>query len=65
MWRTVYLGKLPSLEKKVHVALDWTVDLFFPRDIVLTANTPEARSPRSNASDSGIAAPRTAKEPAR
>ncbi len=65
MWRTVYLGKLPSLEKKVHVALDWTVDLFFPRDIVLTANTPEARSPRSNASDSGIAAPRIAKEPAR
>ncbi len=65
MWRTVYLGKLPSLEKKVHVALDWTVDLFFPRDIVLTANTPEARPPGSNASDRGSAAPPTAKEPAR
>jgi NADH dehydrogenase len=37
MWRTVYLSKLPGLEKKVRVALDWTLDLFFPRDIVLTA----------------------------
>lgn len=40
MWRTVYLSKLPGLEKKVRVALDWTVDLFFPRDIVLTSTAP-------------------------
>lgn len=37
MWRSVYLSKLPGLEKKVRVALDWTIDLFFPRDIVLTS----------------------------
>lgn len=36
LWRTIYLLKLPSLEKKIRVALDWTVDLFFPRDIVQT-----------------------------
>ncbi len=36
MWRTIYLSKLPGLEKKVRVALDWTIDLFFPRDIALT-----------------------------
>jgi NADH dehydrogenase len=36
LWRTVYLLKLPSLEKKIRVAMDWTVDLFFPRDIVQT-----------------------------
>lgn len=36
MWRGIYLGKLPGLEKKVRVALDWTLDLFFPRDVVLT-----------------------------
>ena len=36
MWRTVYLSKLPGLEKKLRVALDWTLDLFFPRDIALT-----------------------------
>lgn len=34
LWRTVYLFKLPGLERKVRVALDWTLDLFFPRDIV-------------------------------
>lgn len=38
IWRTVYLSRLPGLEKKVRVALDWTIDLFFPRDIVLTMN---------------------------
>ena len=36
MWRAVYLGKLPGLEKKVRVLSDWVVDLVFPRDIVLT-----------------------------
>ena len=36
MWRTIYWGKLPGLEKKLRVAIDWTIELFFPRDIVLT-----------------------------
>ena len=42
LWRGVYLGKLPGLEKKVRVLLDWMIDLFFPRDTVLTssASTP-------------------------
>jgi hypothetical protein len=34
MWRTIYLGKLPRLEKKVRVALDWTLDLLFSKDFV-------------------------------
>jgi NADH:ubiquinone reductase (H+-translocating) len=34
LWRTVYLLKMPGLERKVRIALDWTLDLFFPRDIV-------------------------------
>ena len=33
MWRAIYLMKLPRLEKKVRVALDWTLDLFFARDL--------------------------------
>ena len=37
MWRTIYLSKLPGLERKSRVALDWALDLVFPRDIVLTA----------------------------
>jgi NADH dehydrogenase len=34
LWRTVYLGKLPRLEKKIRVALDWTLDLLFAKDFV-------------------------------
>lgn len=32
LWRTIYLSKLPRFEKKVRVALDWTLDLFFSKD---------------------------------
>jgi NADH dehydrogenase len=34
LWRSVYLGKLPSLSRKVRVAIDWSLDLLFGRDIV-------------------------------
>jgi NADH:ubiquinone reductase (H+-translocating) len=34
MWRTVYLFKLPQWEKRIRVAIDWTSDLIFGRDIV-------------------------------
>jgi NADH dehydrogenase len=36
LWRTLYLSKLPGLERKVRVVADWTIELFFPRDIVQT-----------------------------
>jgi len=32
LWRTIYLGKLPRVEKKIRVALDWTLDLIFSKD---------------------------------
>ena len=32
LWRTIYLFKLPRFEKKVRVALDWTLDLCFAHD---------------------------------
>ncbi|MEM7791078.1 MAG: FAD-dependent oxidoreductase, partial [Verrucomicrobiota bacterium] len=35
MWRTIYLAKLPGLDRKLRVLIDWTLDLFFPRDINL------------------------------
>ncbi|MEM7013005.1 MAG: FAD-dependent oxidoreductase, partial [Verrucomicrobiota bacterium] len=35
MWRTVYLMKLPGLDRKLRVVIDWTLDLFFPRDMNL------------------------------
>jgi len=34
LWRTIYLSKLPGFEKKVRVALEWTLDLFFHKDFV-------------------------------
>ena len=36
MWRGIYLAKLPGLERKIRVLVDWIVELFFPRDIVQT-----------------------------
>jgi len=32
LWRTIYLIKLPRVEKKIRVVLDWTLDLFFSKD---------------------------------
>jgi NADH dehydrogenase len=34
LWRTYYLMRLPRLEKRIRVLLDWTLDQVFPRDIV-------------------------------
>lgn len=36
LWRGIYLAKLPGLERKIRVLMDWTIELFFPRDIVQT-----------------------------
>jgi NADH dehydrogenase len=34
LWRTIYLTKLPRIEKKIRVAFDWTLDLLFSKDLV-------------------------------
>ena len=36
LWRSVYLAKLPRLAKKLRVMVDWTLDLFFGREIEQT-----------------------------
>lgn len=33
LWRSVYLFKLPTWSRRFKVALDWTWDLLFPRDL--------------------------------
>lgn len=43
MWRTIYLMKLPGLDRKMRVMAEWTFELFFPRDINLL--TPTFSSP--------------------
>jgi NADH:ubiquinone reductase (H+-translocating) len=43
LWRTIYLSKLPRFEKKLRVALDWTLDLFFSKDLVQFKTQRETR----------------------
>jgi len=33
IWRNVYLSKIATFDKRIRVFLDWTIDLFFDRDI--------------------------------
>jgi NADH dehydrogenase len=35
LWRTLYLAKLPGTLRKLRVVIDWTLELFFPRDFAL------------------------------
>jgi len=44
MWRGIYLSKLPGVERKVRVLMDWTIELFFPRDIVQTIDLQQRRN---------------------
>jgi NADH dehydrogenase len=43
LWRTIYLSKLPRLEKKVRVATDWTLDLCFTKDFACVTTPSRAR----------------------
>jgi NADH dehydrogenase len=50
LWRSYYLMQIPQTEKRLRVMLDWTLDLFFERDIVQLAVTRQGltRGPLSN-----------------
>jgi NADH dehydrogenase len=45
LWRTIYLLKLPRFEKKVLVALDWTLDVLFSKDLVHFRTTRSSSRP--------------------
>ena len=47
MWRTIYLIKLPRLEKKVRVVLGWSLDLFFSKDLVQFKTNATLIAPRA------------------
>jgi NADH dehydrogenase len=51
LWRTIYLSKLPRFEKKLRVAIDWTLDLIFSKDLVQFLTI---RSYHMSANDSAI-----------
>ena len=41
LWRNYYLSRLPSLEKRARVAIDWLVDMFVPSDVTRLGNIRE------------------------
>ena len=43
-WRSYYLMRIPLVEKRIRVVLDWTLDLFFSRDLVQLAVTRSGES---------------------
>ncbi len=43
IWRTYYLSHLPTLEKKLRVLTDWSIDLFFKPDITRLKTFTEAQ----------------------
>jgi NADH dehydrogenase len=53
LWRTIYLSKLPRLEKKLRVAFDWTLDLIFSKDLVqfLDIRAPMVSRPEADVSE--------------
>jgi NADH dehydrogenase len=46
LWRTIYLSKLPRLEKKLRCMLDWTLDLCFSKDLVQYLGTERGAAAR-------------------
>ncbi len=47
-WRTVYMAKLPGVERKIQVIAAWTLDLFFRRDISLISLDPSQTLPEAH-----------------
>jgi NADH:ubiquinone reductase (H+-translocating) len=60
LWRTVYLTKLPRIEKKFRVSLQWTLDVIFERDLCQYVTMRDVASlnrllnPASESEDVGI-----------
>ena len=48
MWRTIYLGKVPTLARKIQVAFNWAWALLFLRDIVQLSKRETERVPRAH-----------------
>jgi len=50
--RTYHLSRIPTANRKVRVVLDWTVALFFRRDVVQLGSLQHPRDPLREASES-------------
>jgi NADH dehydrogenase len=54
MWRGIYLSKLPGVERRLRVLLDWAVEPLFGRDIALTSPDPPPPPPDRAAPRRGV-----------
>jgi len=48
IWRNYYLANLPTIQKKIRVFADWTLDIFFKRDVTMLKPLAEQKSVRSS-----------------
>jgi NADH dehydrogenase len=55
LWRTVYLMKTPGWGRRVRVAIEWTLELFFRRDYVQLGAHERDRAPARAAGQSSTA----------
>jgi NADH:quinone reductase (non-electrogenic) len=44
IWRNYYLANLPTIQKKIRVLADWTLDIFFKRDVTMLKPLAEQKS---------------------
>jgi NADH:quinone reductase (non-electrogenic) len=51
LWRSYYLARLPTVEKKLRVSVDWIIDLFFKRDVTRLKTPTEEIAFKPNISD--------------
>jgi NADH dehydrogenase len=49
LWRMIYLQKLPMLKKRLRVIFDWTIDIFFDRDLTHIRGFKESKVVRKDA----------------
>jgi NADH dehydrogenase len=56
LWRTIYLSKLPTFEKKCRVAIVWSLDLMFTKEVVqfLTVSAPVVSTQVSEATPADV-----------
>jgi NADH dehydrogenase len=48
IWRNYYLANLPTIQKKIRVLADWTLDIFFKRDVTMLKPLAEQKSIRGD-----------------
>ena len=48
IWRNYYLANLPTIQKKIRVLADWTLDIFFKRDVTMLRPLAEQKNVRGS-----------------